>query len=277
MLAAFEKEHRSQPLKVIGIEAQGSPEEAIKTLVQSKGVGYSIVKTGNYSKKQFKGIPHVFVFDWTGKEIFEGKPAEAEAAAVKALKSAPALWLGEASFDKLKALAAQVEKKDKLGPAAVAVRAKLASTDAAEKTEAETLLKVLEGYSAQVKASAAAQREENADLYLSTLDALAKEFAGDALGAEAKALCDKEKADPEFQKLRKGLKEVADQRKALESLPCCKGCKGKSMKSASLACDACKQANADAIAAVKKALAGIQKKYEGSIVATKASELASSL
>ena len=35
MLAAFEKEHRSQPLKVIGIERQGSSDGEIKTMAKN--------------------------------------------------------------------------------------------------------------------------------------------------------------------------------------------------------------------------------------------------
>ncbi len=278
MLAAFEKKHRaSGKLVVIGMHGQNESPDKVAALCKSRGVEYPIVQGNQYTKKQVPGIPRAFVFDHTGREIFDGNPSGAEAAAEKALADAPALWLGETTYTKLKPLAVQVEKKEKLGSAAAALRAKLQSSDEAEKTEAEALLQVIDGYASRCKASAASLREENADQYLARLDALAKELAGDSTGDEFKTLKDKEAADPEFQKLRKGLKELADQAKAVESLPCCKACKGKSMKSISLSCETCKQANAEALTTLKKALAALQKKYEGTAVATKAADLAGSL
>ncbi len=264
---------------MIGIHGNPDPADKIVALCKSHGAEFPIVRGHQYSRKQVPGIPRAFVFDHTGKEIYDGSPSGAEEAAAKALKSAPALWLGGATFEKLKPLAAQVERKDKLGAAATSLRAKLEApeTDEVMKAEAQALLQIIEGYASGAKASAADLREQDCDRYLSRLDVLAKELSGDVLGAGFKTLKDKESADPEFQKLRKGLKELAEQAKVLETLPSCKACKARSQRTLSLSCEACKQANAEAITSLKKALAKLAEKYAGTAAGTKASEMASTL
>ncbi len=250
------------PFKLVGIHSQSDTDEAIIQLCKSSGVEYSILASGQYPKKQFNGIPHCFVFDHTGKEIFEGHPSQAEPIVEKALLTAPALYLGETKFEKLKALAAQIEKKISLGAAAAALRKKLESGDDAEKAEAGPLLKVLESYAQRRQEAAKTVREENPEQSLSDLKALAKEFSGDTIGNDLKAAAEKEEADPAFKLLVRGLKEVAAQEKALEGLPPCKSCKAKSAKSAGLGCAECRKANEPAFAKAKKALEAIAKKYE---------------
>ncbi len=278
MLAAFEKEHRSQPLKVIGIECQGSSEAEIKTLAKDKGAEFTIVSNGEYPRKQISGIPRAFVFDHTGKEIYDGNPAGAEAAAATAVLAVPAIWFpADATFTKLKAQADQALSRKNLGQLLTSLRSLSQSTDDAEKTEAASIVQVLEGYASRRKDSLKASHDEDPEQYLATLDALAKEFAGDAVAAEAKAQKDKDLADPAFTKLRAGFKALAAQTKALAALAPCKACKAKSRKTGSVDCPECLKINADTVASVKKALVALQKKYEDTAVATKAAEMAGSL
>ena len=178
---------RSRPFRLIGIHRQQDTDEAIVDLCKTSGVEYPIFAGGSYSKESFSGLPFSVVFDHTGKQVYKGHPGQAEPAVEKALLGAPSLYLGESKFDKLKAVAAQIEKKTALGSAASGLRKKTDSTDEAEKAEAKALLDVLEGYAHARLEEAQALREEDPDQSLNNLRALAKEFAGDSLGSEVSA------------------------------------------------------------------------------------------
>ena len=276
-MAAFEKKHRGRPFRLVGIHCQKDTPEAIVALCKLSGVEFSIVDNGNY-KKPVSGIPHAFVFDHTGKEIFEGHPSEAEAVVEKALLLAPGLYLGEAKFEKLKSVAAQIEKKAALGASTASLRKKYAeSADAVEKSEAESLLKIVEDYAQRRREHAASCKDQDPELYVSQMKGLAKEFSGDSLGADLKAALDKDLADPEFKKLCEGMKAVVAQEKALESLLPCKTHKQKGEKAPSADCEACKKQNEALVAKVKKALEGIAEKHQGTPVETRAREILESL
>ena len=262
----------------MGIHCQNSPEDEILRVCKEKGVEFPITATGQYPKEQFKGIPFCVVWDHTGKQIFKGRPSEgAEAAVEKALIAAPNLYLGERSFSKLKAVAAQIEKKSGLGQAATTLRKKLASEDADEKAEAEALLAVLEGYAKARTATAEAYRDSDPDKVLAEMKALAKEFSGDTLGSDAATQASQLAADPDFKKLTEGMKKVAAQAKLLEGLPPCKACKMKSAKAGRLSCPTCKQASESQLAKIKKDLGKIAQDYAGTRAATRAGELAATL
>jgi len=278
VLAAFEKEHRSQPLKVIGIERQGSSDAEIKAMAKDKGAEFTLISDGEYTKQKLSGLPRAYVFDHTGRQIYEGNPAEAETVAAKAIEAVPAIWLpADASFTKLKPLAAQALARKNLGQLLTALRAKGLSADEAEKTEAETLQKIVEGYATRRRESLASTRESDPDGYVSGLDALSKEFSGDPIAAECKSLKDQACADPAFAKLRSACKALATQEKLLADLAPCKICKGKSQRRGSMDCADCLRTNAETLEGVKKALLKIQKANEGTAVAAKAAELAAKL
>ena len=261
----------------MGIERQNSPEADIVQMCKEKGVEFSISATGDYPKEQFSGIPFSVVWDHAGKQIYKGPPSGAEAAVEQALLTAPSLYLGERSYVKLKAMAAQIQKKSGLGQAAATLRKKSSSEDADEKSEAEQLLGVLENYAKARTATAEAYQDSDPDKLLSELKALAKEFSGDTLGTEASDLASKLSADPDFKKLAEGLKKIAAQAKLLDTLQPCKACKIKALKAGRLSCPGCKESNGPLLGQIKKALQTIAKNYEGTKATTKAEELAATL
>ena len=277
-LAAFAKKHSNEPLAVLGFHAQNDTDDAITELCKNSGVEYPIFQNGQYPKKQFSGIPKAFVFDCSGHEIYDGNPGGAEEAAEKALKTTPSLYLGETSYMKLKPLADQIQKKAGLGAITSTLRKKAAeSADETEKTEAQGLLAVLENYAKTKTESAASLRGTDPEKDIEILKTLAKEFAGDTLGNEAKAAADKEAADPEVKRIMAGLKEIAAQQKALEALAPCKACKMAGARHAKTGCEACKTQDKAGIDAIRKAIEGIAKKYEGTPVADQAKELTAKL
>jgi hypothetical protein len=278
-LASFEKKIRQEgkPFALVGVECQGSPESDIVRICKEKGVEFSVTASGKYPKEEFKGIPFSVVWDHTGKQIYKGSPGGAEAAVEKALLTAPSLYLGERTYDRLKSIAAQIQKKSGLGQAAATLRKKIASGDTDEISEAEALLAVLERYAKARTATAEAYQDSDPDKVLVELKALAKEFSGDALGTDASTRATQLSADPDFKKLAEGMKKVSAQEKLLDALQPCKACKGKSMKTGRLSCPTCKQANDPLLSQIKKALKDLAQKYTGTRAATQAEALAATL
>lgn len=85
------EKHKDKVL-FFGAESQGSDKKAIEAVIQKAGVTYPICSGLDKCPIQFSGIPHAFVFDGTGKMIFDGHPSDpAFAAAVsKAASTAKA-------------------------------------------------------------------------------------------------------------------------------------------------------------------------------------------
>lgn len=73
-----------------GAECQMSDKKAIEAVIRKAGVTYPIFSGLDKCPIQFNGIPHAFVFDGTGKLIFDGHPSSADfnAAVEKAASTA---------------------------------------------------------------------------------------------------------------------------------------------------------------------------------------------
>ena len=62
---------------VIGAHSQNATDDEVKDVVKKNRLSYTITKGVN-GPVNFNAIPHVFVFDTTGKMLFEGHPADKE-------------------------------------------------------------------------------------------------------------------------------------------------------------------------------------------------------
>ena len=60
----------------VGAECQNSPDDKINAIVKKNKLSYTITKGGVQGPVKFSGIPHAFVFDTTGKLIFQGSPSD---------------------------------------------------------------------------------------------------------------------------------------------------------------------------------------------------------
>lgn len=58
----------------IGAESQDSDKASIEAVTKKAGVTYAIVSGLTKCPINFAGIPHAFVFDGTGKMVFDGHP-----------------------------------------------------------------------------------------------------------------------------------------------------------------------------------------------------------
>ncbi len=88
-LARLEKKNRDKGLVVIGAESQNSKKEAIKPLIDSAKVEYTIT-AGARGPIPVTGIPRAFVFDRDGKLVYDGHPGSGdfEKSVTKALRAA---------------------------------------------------------------------------------------------------------------------------------------------------------------------------------------------
>lgn len=90
-LAAMEKSNRDKGLIIIGAESQGSSKDDIKPLIEKAGVEYTITE-GAEGPIEVTTIPRAFVFDATGKLVYDGNPLgkEFEDSVTKALSTVTA-------------------------------------------------------------------------------------------------------------------------------------------------------------------------------------------
>ncbi|GAA5495115.1 thiol-disulfide oxidoreductase ResA [Rubritalea halochordaticola] len=72
-LAELDKKYRDKGLVIIGVERQGSSEDAIKQLLKENKAEYTVTSGGS-GPIATRSIPHAFVFDVNGKLIFNGHP-----------------------------------------------------------------------------------------------------------------------------------------------------------------------------------------------------------
>jgi len=73
-LAELDKKWRDKGLCIIGAESQGSPKEAIKSLLDSAKVHYPIT-AGASGPIAFNSIPRCFIFNGQGALVYDGYPA----------------------------------------------------------------------------------------------------------------------------------------------------------------------------------------------------------
>ena len=62
---------------IIGAHSQNATDDEVKEVVKKHRLSYAITK-GVHSSVNFNAIPHVFVFDTTGRMLFEGHPSDKE-------------------------------------------------------------------------------------------------------------------------------------------------------------------------------------------------------
>ncbi len=94
-LAEFEKRYSKRGFQAIGIHAQAGTDEQIREWCKDNRVEFPMAKSGR-SPIEISGIPRMFVFDQSGKLIYDGRPgAEAETLIKRQLRKSPAA--GDAS------------------------------------------------------------------------------------------------------------------------------------------------------------------------------------
>jgi thiol-disulfide isomerase/thioredoxin len=189
----------SQGLLVIGCHAQGPAKDEAIAICTRQGVNYTIYANGNVPGKMgFPGIPHVFVFDHNGQIIFEGHPAEMDAAVQKALAARPNPLLGDMKYIKL-ASAATMVKAGRLGSALKECQ-KNKEKDADTAREAAYLTARLDKHIKKLQAKADGDRELAPAAVVEGLTALKQQLDGTDIAVKASETLKTLSADKDFQK-----------------------------------------------------------------------------
>ncbi|NQZ66682.1 MAG: TlpA family protein disulfide reductase [Lentisphaeria bacterium] len=124
-LSALDKEYRDKGLIIIGCHAQGGSDANVVKVAKSRGATFTITKSG-HSPIQFRGIPRMFVFDATGKLVYDGGPSKGYAAIREAMKNLPGAILEGRTFKKFKRESKQLVARKGLGALYISLNKKKA-------------------------------------------------------------------------------------------------------------------------------------------------------
>jgi len=201
-MTKLDRQYGRHGLVVIGAHAQGDKGEA-KTeaiaIARKRGASYTIMSRAHVPEANFRGIPHVFVFDHTGKVVYEGHPMDKQMdrTIVAALKRRPHPILGEMKYRELRAAASEV-KAGRLGQAwKLCAARKDAEGPAGE--EARFLLGRLDRHAQRVLTRTEGCRKDSPGECMEMLTELRKQYAGSPHGDAAAKRLEALGAEKEFQ------------------------------------------------------------------------------
>jgi hypothetical protein len=199
-LASLNREFGPQGLLVIGAHAQNATPDKIRTTALSRGANFTIVENANLKGgNDFSGIPHVVLFDHTGKCVYRGSPDAAEAMVPKLLAAAPAPVLEGRKLTKLTQEATQLKKESNFPTVLQAVKAKTSSKDTATAEEANYVVEKIGALAKKQFDQAKAQKEAAPHTALALLQNVANHFKGTDAGKEAAEEVASLKKDKDFQ------------------------------------------------------------------------------
>ncbi|HUS58438.1 MAG TPA: TlpA disulfide reductase family protein [Planctomycetota bacterium] len=198
-LSQWQQENEGKGLVVIGIHCSQATPEQIKEVLRSKEATHSIFDGGTVrGGTDFRGIPHVFLFDHTGKCIYRGSPFQVSETMKEALAAAPAAAFAGVELVKLKSLADSM-KKGAL-PATVLQKAQTLASGKEEELAAEAKLVVdsLTLWGQKRVEAALAMKDSEPVLCMASFQKIAREFSGTQIGKEASKNLTELKADTAF-------------------------------------------------------------------------------
>jgi hypothetical protein len=131
-------------------------------LAKGGGDHIAVIEGGELSGANVSGIPHVFVFDGSGKQVFDGHPGQLTVAQVTAwLDTANGPVVGKGPFTAVAKQAKAInERKGPIGPDVASVR-KLAAKDGPAQSEASAVLTKTEDWIAKQAARCTTLKDED--------------------------------------------------------------------------------------------------------------------
>lgn len=207
-------------LVLIGAHAQNGTEAQVLARARAGGVNYTIVEHARVAGGQdFNGIPHVMLFDHTGKCIYRGFPDGAYPLAREAVAKAPAGILEGRQLVKLARLGADLKRGVAPGTVLRTAKGLVAAPDSLTAEEAAYVVEKINAAADRRLATAKAGREKDPAACWAALAAVGKEFAGTDQAKEAAALTAELRKDKAFQAELKAAEVLAGIRRAEGALP----------------------------------------------------------
>jgi hypothetical protein len=216
-LARLDDELGDFGLVVVGVQSQAATPEEVRAKAAGFGVRYPIAAGGGVTGVTIDTIPRTFVFDHSGKCVFDGHPAEAEAKARAALGEALIAAAGRESFPK--GMSGHLDALRK-GQNPAAVLAKLAPLQKSVDKDTAEAAKALAGAilatgQQRLDATAAAAEKSPIEAF-DAATRLAATLKGTPVGTRANELAAKLRPDKAVQAELKA-RPVLEQVKALDA------------------------------------------------------------
>jgi len=215
-LVQVQKKYDKLGFVLIGQHRQGADlKTKVMSLARSQKINYTITQGGNVPGDTSSGIPHAFLFDWTGKCVAEGHPNELYKKVDELMAKAPPWITGGKTLEdgEVAKIAAGLRAPRGYGEALETLEG-LSKAEGKRGLEATYLADRLRNYGQRLLANAQEAESEDALNALSGYSELAGLYKGHELGDKAKARLKELKKDKEFKKELKAAKMLA----AIENL-----------------------------------------------------------
>ncbi|HEX4589585.1 MAG TPA: hypothetical protein VH120_06630, partial [Gemmataceae bacterium] len=184
-LVRWQEELADFGLVIVAPHRQKATDDDVRSTARARGINYTVT-TGHVSGGSGVGIPHCYVFDQSGKCVFEGNPADAEGKLRSTIGASLVAKTGRESFPKV--LAAQVDAL-RAGKPPAGVLAKVQpltrSADGDTAAAAKSLADVLTGPARAALEAAKAQRHDDPLAAYARAQRLSATFKSTPVGLDA--------------------------------------------------------------------------------------------
>lgn len=192
----------SDRLVVVANQCQG-PGSTSKVWKEHDGTDKpTVIDDGNLPGSNVTGIPRIFVFDHTGKQVFDGQPSDVNSAMInKLLDAAPGPFFPKGDYRLCKAeIAALSSKSGNLTATLKSLRGKMQKGKDDVKAEAESLLAHVQTLLDKKMVAITAARVDDAALAVTLLSKVLDRVKGDEMAKPFEALVVDMKTDKSFQR-----------------------------------------------------------------------------
>ena len=250
------KEELGDQVLMVANHAQSSDPANIRKVWSENGGNdrITVIDRGGLPGHQGGGIPKCYVFDHTGELVFEGHPMQVDDALRQACAKAPGKLATGYDWQHLQQEARTIGRQEgPIGGAIKSVRKSAESDDAAVVAEATELLSRVNGWVAEERAAMEAARTADPLAAWTKANTMAGLLKGDDLEDQFKEVVKEMKKDRAFQNEVKAGMALAK----IEDMAAQQGVVDGS-------------ADPSVVAACKKALESVIKKYDGTVAANAA-------
>jgi hypothetical protein len=270
-LASWVRDYAAQGLYVIGNHCQAGTDQEVQAVCRQNRVNYTIVKSGRVEGDNSRGIPHMFIFDRTGKCVFEGHPGSAANALKDAMAAAPHPLLADLPLKKLAKLGQALKSGQPVGAVLKQAKGKMSASDAETAAEAKGIVERCTAYADKLVKDADGLAESDPYECYALLERIKKEFSGAEQSAAAEKKLAAHKKDKSFMAQYEAGKILADIMKTGAEL------KGIGSKPVDLSDKTCLKANRSAATKIVAGIATLKKKHADTKYCAEALEYAKTI
>ena len=196
----MQEKYEKQGFVLLAFHSQGADlKEKVMTLVREQKINYTITQGGRVQGDESRGIPHAYLFDWTGKCVGEGNPNEMTSKLDGLMAKAPPWIAGGKDFksEEVAKIAASLRSPTSFGKALGELE-KLKASEGDTGSEATFLAERIANYGNGLLTDA--QANESADPFAAVegYSEAAKCFKGHEIGDKASDRLKELKKDKAF-------------------------------------------------------------------------------